>query len=350
MKPMLAGTLDPDEVTTVLNDSNWWAQQKLDGDRVLFSVNDGAVTALNRNGEIRVNLVPAKVARQFEIPGTWVFDGELMADGTYWLFDMPVAEPHIQPSHSYEYRLMVLERLFAGWAPDPCVRLLPTARTTTAKRALIESVMAANGEGVIFKDITAPYRQGKRSHAMLKAKYTKTVDCVVTDVGREGRANCHVSLYDGKGRLVEVGSVATAGRPAVHVGDVVEVRYLYASEDRRLYQPVLLRARDDKWATDCTIDQLVFTSRDVVEVPEPPLGFVRQRRRSRDCGVMVEVLDTDHPGSYLTESQGRWVTVCIDHGKFIGHRTLKLAQQFAAHPDIWCDVCRSETLERGLSA
>jgi bifunctional non-homologous end joining protein LigD len=349
MKPMLAGTIEPGNLTTLLQDSHWWVQQKLDGDRVLFHVKDGAVTALNRNGEIRVNLVPTKVSRQFEIPGTWVFDGELMADQTYWLFDMPVAEPHINPSHPYEYRLLVLERLFAGWGPDPCVRLLPTARTATTKAALIEATMAANGEGVIFKDISAPYRPGKRSNSMLKAKYTKTADCVVTDVRRDGRANCHVSLYDGKGRLIEVGSVATAGKPAVHVGDVVEVRYLYASEERRLYQPVLLRIRDDKWATDCTMSQLVFTSRDVVELPEPPLGLVRQRRRSRSCGVEVEVLDTAHPGSFVPNGRGRWVTLCIDHGKFECHRTLKLARMFAAQPDIWCEVCRMETLEGRVS-
>lgn len=332
----------------MLDDSNWWVQQKLDGDRVLFHVKDGAVTALNRNGEIRVNLVPAKVSRQFEIPGEWVFDGELMADGTYWLFDLPVAEPHINPSHPYEYRLVVLERLFAGWGPDPCVRLLPTARTAAAKTALIEATMAANGEGVIFKDTRAPYRQGKRSNAMLKAKYVKTADCVVSDIGRDGRANCHVSLFD-RGREVEVGSVPTEGKPRVHIGDVVEVRYLYASDDRRLVQARMVRVRTDKYPTDCTMDQLVFTSRDVVEVPEPPLGLVRQRRRSRSCGVMVEVLDTNHPGSYLTDPKGRWVTLCVDHGKFTDHRTLKLAQMFAAQPDIWCEVCRSETLERGTA-
>jgi hypothetical protein len=127
------------------------------------------------------------------------------------------------------------------------------------------------------------------------------------------------------------------------------VRYLYASDDRRLYQPVLLRIRDDKYPTDCQLDQLVFTNRSVVELAEPPQGVVRQRRRSRTCGVMVEVLDTAHPGAFLQSDRGRWVTVCVDHGKFEGHRTLELARMFAAQPDIWCEVCRSETLERRIS-
>lgn len=333
----------------MLTDSNWWAQQKLDGDRVLFSVADGTAVALNRNGEPRSNLVPRAVRKAFDMPGSWVFDGELMSDGTYWLFDMPVAGPHVKPSDAYEYRLIVLERFFEGWAPDTCVRLLPTARTTPAKQALMEATLEAGGEGLIFKNALAEYRRGQRVSSMLKAKYTKTADCVVTDVGREGRANCHVSLYDPKGRLTEVGSVATAGKSAVRVGDVVEVRYLYASTERRLYQPVLLRVRGDKYPTDCLIDQLVFTSRDVILLPEPPRGLVRQRRRNRSCGVVVEVHDMHHPGAFLRGTAGRWVTLCVDHGEFTDHRTLKLAKMFAAQPDIWCGTCRRNSLERGTS-
>lgn len=333
----------------MLNDSNWWAQQKLDGDRVLFVVNDGTVTALNRNGEARSNLVPRAVAKAFQMRGTWVFDGELMSDGTYWLFDMPIAEEHVKPSAPYEFRLVVLERFFEAWAPDPCIRLLPTARTTAAKVSLLEATREARAEGVVFKDASAPYRPGKRTAVMLKCKYTKTVDCFVSDVARDGRANCHVSVYDARGREVEIGSVATQGKPPVRKGDVVEVRYLYASEDRRLYQPTLLRVRRDKYPVDCMIDQLQFTSRDVIELPEPPRGLVRQRRRSRQCGVAVEVHDMWHPGAFLRGAQGRWVTLCVDHGEFTDHRTLKLAKMFAAQPDIWCATCRRQTLERGVS-
>lgn len=339
MKPMLAEVLDPGDLDRVLTDDNWWAQQKLDGDRVLFSVEDGVATALNRQGEIRRNLVPRVLFGQFaRLPGTWVFDGELMDDGTYWLFDLPKANVHIAPTDPYRFRLVVLERFFAGWQPDECVRLLPTARSTEAKARLIEETMARNGEGVIFKDSAAPYRAGKRSTTMRKVKFTKTVDCVVTDVGREGRANCHVALFEG-GQLVEVGSVATAGKPVPHVGDVLEVRYLYASGDRRLYQPVYLKVRTDKAPSECTIDQLVYTDRTVVELPEPPLGLVRQRRVCRRCFVVVEIHDAWHPQSFLKDSEGRWVTLCVAHGNSRGHRTLRGARSASSQPDVWCAGC-----------
>lgn len=340
MQPMLAETLAPKDLDRVLRDDNWWAQQKLDGDRVMFHVLNGKVTALNRNGEIRVNLVPARVRRQFEgMPGEWVFDGELMADGTFWLFDMPVAAPHIDPSRPYEYRLVVLERFFAGWGPDPCIRLLPTARTTEAKATLIERTLRQDGEGVVLKDTAAPYRPGKRSTSMLKLKFWHSADCVVTAVSPEGRANCLVSMYEA-GRLIEPTSVGTAGKARVHVGDVVEVKYLYATDIRQLFQPELMRVRDDKAPTECTADQLVFTNRDVVHLPEPPIGLVRQRRRTRSCGVLVEIHDAWHPRNFLGAEEGRWLTVCVDHGEFEGHRTLAIARKMAPQSDLWCPECR----------
>lgn len=336
---MLAGTLEPGDLERVLTDDTWWCQQKLDGDRVLFQVEDGKATALNRSGEIRINLVPRDVTRQFNgMPGSWVFDGELLSDGSYWLFDLPLAHVHIRPSDPYRFRLVVLERFFAGWQPDPCIRLLPTARSAEGKRTLLATVMDQGGEGVIFKSTEAPYRPGRRSQMMLKAKFTKTADCVVIDVGRDGRANCHVGLFD-DGQLVEVGSIGTAGRTPVKVGDVVEVRYLYASEDRRLYQPVLMAVRTDKGPGECAIDQLVFTNREVVALPSPALGLVRQRRRSRSAGVVVEVHDAWHPQAFVSPTPGRWVTLCVDHGSTAGHRTLRDARGAAARPQRWCEVC-----------
>jgi bifunctional non-homologous end joining protein LigD len=47
---------------------------------------------------------------------------------------------------------------------------------------------------------------------------------------------------------------------------VAEVRYLYATDDEQLYQPVFVRLRDDKPATECSRGQLEKTRRDVHEV------------------------------------------------------------------------------------
>jgi ATP-dependent DNA ligase len=66
---------------------------------------------------------------------------------------------------------------------------------------------------------------------------------------------------------------------------VAEVEYLYATEDDQLFQPVFLRLRDDKEPDECTLDQLVRTSRDVVALsapkPAPKPARKAGKKRSR---------------------------------------------------------------------
>lgn len=268
MKPMLANTLDLTTVERYLTDDRWVAQQKLDGDRILIRVADGRVQALNREGEPRRNPVPRKVLDQFQpfAPlGTWCFDGELMNTGEFWLFDLPVAADAVSPDHPFEFRYEVLERLVAGsnWPADPCVRLLPVARTTTAKTSLFEMLRGQGAEGLMFRSLDGRYRAGKRSDLLLKAKFTATADVIVHEVRPEGRNNCTYRLFK-DGVLVPAGSCSLEHRPNVRPGDVIEVRYLYASDTGLLYQPTMVRVRHDKSPGDCTVDQLQFTDRTIL--------------------------------------------------------------------------------------
>jgi ATP-dependent DNA ligase len=284
MRPMLAGSVDLALIDPYLSHYRWVAQQKLDGHRLLFCVEGGQVTVRNREGEVRRNPVPRRVWSKFAVlPGTWCFDGELV-DDEYFLFDLPVAGDAITPAHPYEFRLEVLERIFREWDPGAGVRLLSTARSMRAKQELLERVLAQGGEGIVVKNLDSRYREGKRSAGVLKAKDDKTIDVVVTAVSPDGRRNCAVGLFEG-GVVLPAGTISLQGKPAVAVGDVVEVRYLYASQDHRLYQPRLLRVRDDKAPESCTRDQLVFTDRTVVDLPGAagkrpvryfgtPIGFV----------------------------------------------------------------------------
>src|SRR4029077_8246135 len=100
-------------------------------------------------------------------------------------------------------------------------------------------------------------------------------------------------------------------------------KYLYASNDRKLYQPSLLRVRDDKPAAQCTIDQLVFTNRHVVEfTPTKIMPYLRQQRRARATGTVVSVFDGHHPDSVFSRNDYRWVTFCEDHELLCTYETL----------------------------
>lgn len=279
MKPMLARPVDLHVIEQFLTDDRWVAQQKLDGDRILIRVADGRVTPLNREGKQRSNPVPRKVLDQFQaftgLPGVWCFDGELMTDATLWLFDLAEASGSVTPEDAYGFRYDVLERFVAAgqWPTAPCVRLLPAARSTEAKRKLYADLQERGAEGLVFRHLEGRYRPGKRSDMMRKAKFTTTADVVVHRVRPEGRNNCTFRLFD-NGVLVPAGSCSLEARPDVKPGDVIEVRYLYASAERLLYQPVMLRIRDDKSPGECTVDQLHYTDRTVLNL----------ERHGTECG------------------------------------------------------------------
>lgn len=346
MKPMLAKPMGVVRLSECLIDPQWFVQQKLDGDRLLIHANDGAVSALNRNGELRRNSVPRKVLDQFRgLPGEWFFDGELLDE--FWVFDMPVAGGVVSPDHSLEFRLDMLATTFQHLDPDRrWVRLLPTARVGSDKAKLVDSIVHQGAEGLVFKHRQGLYRSGCRTEQMLKFKLWNTADVVVSGVRLDGHNNCEYSLWDGE-QWVVVGSCSLEGKPGVRIGDVVEVKYLYASEDSKLYQPSLMRVRDDKPAQQCTIDQLAFTNRSVAEfTPKRLMPYIRQQRHCRKTGVMVSIYDARHPDSVFDRDGGRWVTFCEDHGRLVNHDTLRLARSHAADSTGWCGVCAgTETME-----
>lgn len=347
MKPMLAKSADTARIANCLTDPQWFLQQKLDGDRLLIHAHDGAVSALNRNGEFRRNSVPRYVLDQFRgLSGEWFFDGELL-DGTFWVFDLPRAGHVVEPSHSCEFRLDMLNVVMERAAMDPrWVRLLPTARVHADKLRLVNKVVAQGSEGVILKHRSGVYRPGCRSDQMLKYKTWNSVDVVVCALHVDGHNNCEYAALDGE-RWVPVGSCSLEGKPVVQVGDVVEVKYLYASEDRKLYQPSLLRVRNDKPAEQCTIDQLVFTDREVVEfTPRKVLPYLRQQRRTRATGATVSIFDAHHPDSVFDRDDHRWVTFCETHELLCTHETLTDARNFAVTPHIWCEGCSQIWKER----
>ena len=95
----------------------------------------------------------------------------------------------------------------------------------------------------------------------------KTADVVITK--NVGNAYQMAAFEDGA--LREIGKVfaGTTNESRAELdrllGDgvtpVAEVKYLYATDDKVLFQPVFVRTRDDKEASACTIDQLVQTDR-----------------------------------------------------------------------------------------
>lgn len=264
MKAQLAEPVDRSTLDRYVRDDRWVMSQKVDGVRLLVSVEDGKVRLLNRKGDPLTKAVPPGIARQAaQLPGSWCLDGELF-DGTLYVFDLPSAGNTIDPSDPYEVRRHALERIFEVWQPTGIV-LLPVARTPEQKAQLVANVEAAAGEGVMLNDADARYRPGQRSRAVLKVKFWNSCDCFVTAVRLNGKDNMSLAVFDEHGterKVAECTALAGDGG-RIQVGDVVEVKYLYAVDRQqpRLVQPTYPKIRTDKDAAECLLDQLHFTNK-----------------------------------------------------------------------------------------
>lgn len=267
----LLNPIDHEELEAWFIDDRVIAQQKLDGNRVLVHI-DEQIRASNRAGQL-TTIHSSIIAALESVPQKTVIDGELVAgeDGpVYWLFDILQIAGEDLRGLGYLDRW---QRLDAEVEPtiDHPIRILDYAHGHEAKRSLYERLRAAKAEGIVFKRHDAPYEPGRPSSGgpQVKHKFVKSADVVIL----ENAGNAYrMGVFDGD-RLREIGKVFSGttnetradldARLAAGEQPVAEVRYLYATDDEQLYQPVFVRLRDDKEASACTLAQLEKTRRDV---------------------------------------------------------------------------------------
>ena len=68
-----------------------------------------------------------------------------------------------------------------------------------------------------------------------------------------------------------------------------------------------------------------------------------KRTHTRSTGRCIVLLDTRKGGDWIASEDegGRWITFCDDHGQFLQHTTRRVAEDWMAYPECWCDVCES---------
>ena len=272
-EPMLARPFEGDVDEFILN-NDWVFEQKIDGKRALVHVRDRVPTAYNRKGD--ETGLPDTVREAFDMKGFdgyWVFDGEIL-DHHLWVFDViacPGADGGVTDLRdlAFSQRRQFLEGLFETWQHKN-VKLVRQEFVDVRKSLLLKQIHEEGGEGVVIKNLTGRYQSGKRSHAWLKLKFTATHEVIVTGLNRGGKELAvdvgHYHETEEGMVCIDAGGLKIPEGPIkdIEVGSVVEVRYLYATDDHKLYQPVFLRKRDDKTPDDCTTEGLQYTSRRVV--------------------------------------------------------------------------------------
>ena len=288
----------------------WAYEPKYDGFRAIVFVDGGDVVVQSRAGKPLGRYFPELAFA----PGRYVIDGEIVIDGDVdGVQDFSALQQRIHPAESRINRLaaetpahyIAFDLLAVG---DEAWLTRPFAERRAALEELVQAPVSLtpytsseadaepwlrNTEGVVAKDLTAPYRPGQRS-AMVKVKRVRTIDAVVAGY-RPGKEEGTVGslilgLYDAEGKLHVVGhssglraaekralvarlepyETGTRGHgdPSRWKNDkelewielrpelVVEVTFDHASDGRIRHGTKILRWREDKPPEDCRIDQM----------------------------------------------------------------------------------------------
>jgi ATP-dependent DNA ligase len=286
----------------------WAYEPKWDGFRSIVFVDGDDVELQSRNGKSLTRYFP-----ELEFPaGEYVLDGEIIIEGSDGRQDFDALGNRIHPAKSRVDMLAeqtpakyvafdllardgetLLERPYAerrealeAFVSAP-VELTPCTRSIAEAEPWLHSA-----EGVIAKELGAPYRPGERK-GMVKIKRVRTIDAVA--VGwRPGKAERTVGslilgLYEGdelrvvghtsgftakqKKELVDFLAPYESGArgsadPSRWANDrdlewvglrpelVVEVTFDHVSGRRIRHGAKVIRWRDDKPARECAVDQL----------------------------------------------------------------------------------------------
>lgn len=305
IKPQLAKTRK-----TLPEGEDWAYEQKLDGFRALVFVDGDEAYVQSRGAKDLGRYFPEL---SFS-PGRYVLDGELVIRDTSGAVEFNSMQMRIHPAES---RIKLLsEEIPATYvafdllaSDDEVLMELPLRERRARLEALGSkakgfevSVLAADTEqadiwlrtteGVIAKELDAPYAPGKRT-GMAKVKRERTIDCVVQG-WRPGKEEGTVgslilALYDGD-QLRTVGHISgfspaakrsmremlapletgergsgevsrwTQGRELEWVSLrpelVIEVGYDHASDGRIRHGARFIAFRDDKAPEECRFEDL----------------------------------------------------------------------------------------------
>jgi len=274
------------------DDDGWAYEPKWDGFRALAFVDGETLALQSRGGRPLERYFPEL---RFP-PGRYVLDGEIVIDGEGGLQDFDALSNRIHPAASriallseqtparflafdllaeedrsllelpFEQRREALER-FPFAAP---VELTPCVRTAAEADRWLRSA-----EGVIAKQLDAPYRPGARE-GMAKIKRVRTIDAVVIGwrPGKEERTvgSLILGLYDEGGELRTVGH--TSGLKAAERRELVDRLAPFESGERGSADP-------SRWKSDKELEWVALRPELVVEISFDHVSGRRIRHGSK---------------------------------------------------------------------
>jgi ATP-dependent DNA ligase len=286
-----------------LPDGDGWAYEpKWDGFRAIAFVDGTEVALQSRGGKPLERYFPEL---RFP-PGRYVLDGEIVIDGPDGREDFDALSQRIHPAASRIARLaQEIPARFIAFdllaREDETLLSLPFAERRAALEALVAPPVELtpcvhtageaeqwlqHAEGVIAKELDAPYLPGERK-GMEKIKRVRTIDCVVAG-WRPGKeegtvGSLMLGLYDGD-ELRVVGH--TSGFRAAERRDLVAKLRPYESGERGSADP-------SRWRSDKELEWIALRPELVVEVSFDHISG----RRIRHGAKLLRWRDDKDPGA-----------------------------------------------------
>jgi bifunctional non-homologous end joining protein LigD len=268
--------IDDNDLEAMLADPRWGAQEKANGERRGLIYKDGQLRGTNLDG-LFVDIPKHwedQVRATYDEGYSFEIDGEHVGD-RFKAFDLLAWNGEDQRAKSFERRVWILNEVvftLRGNAAD-FIRLLECHTTEQAKRTLLDYVKASRREGVVFKQLDAPYHPG-RSLASMKYKLVDSSTCVV--LAKNTQRSVKIGMHDGiDGPMVPMGNVTIPPNAQIpEVGALIEVEYLYYNPGGALEQPVFLKERTDVTREAAVVSQIV---RIKPALEEEAVGYERPR-------------------------------------------------------------------------
>ncbi len=255
----LLNPVEHEQAMVLCDDDQYCAQAKHDGERRLLVRTNAVVRGVNKKGNYTsLNQTVAQTA--LTLPSQdYIIDSEDMGDHVV-AFDLLRHDGADITHLPYRERLAKLNALVAC-VSQSAIRVTKTAFTAIDKRNMLALLDAYDQEGIVFKRANAKYTPGRPNSGGDQYKYKFYTECSVeVTAHNSGKRSVAVAVYEGD-KAIPVGSVTIPPNKSVPpIGDIIEVRYLYAYPGGKLYQPVFLKARPDQDRTDCSIKQLKYKS------------------------------------------------------------------------------------------
>jgi ATP-dependent DNA ligase len=265
---------------TLPEGDGWAYEPKWDGFRAIVFVDGGEVELQSRNGKPLTRYFPELAA----LPeGRYVIDGEIVIRDASGREDFDALSQRIHPAKSridrlaeeMPARLVAFDLLASAddvlmdqplserrkkleWRADDFASPIELSPMTFS--AADAQPWLQNAEGVIAKELAAPYLSGERK-GMVKIKRVRTIDCIVKG-WRPGKEEGTVGslilgLYGEDGRLAEVGH--SSGFTAKEKRALVEKLAPYETGERGTGEP-------SRWKSDKELEWIVLRPELVVEI------------------------------------------------------------------------------------